>query len=634
MPRPEFTFPSFAGGLMNGLANDGMPPEGLRVCDNVAFGKAPVGGVTLRPAVYNRNLAPPNLLTPFWLIRFRGYDIDNEPYLLLADEQYEDEQGRQITELTARFIDQNLETLGSPHVFDESQHRSIDRDFAIQDENKVYFIGRGERQYGWPVTLERDSGDLILRDMGYKSEGIPTITSSTSGGSVDNGEHYYQLILTDKNGHRSAPISLDDIVGQNNITTTGSNASTVTLGGDGQNQTPLPFCEGDHKYLYRAPTGSVITGDDPDLYPTFYLVKVLDGNAIDTTDTMADSILTTHEVLDMSGHIPPQDLKNAIVHNGRMWGFTTESSVLRYTPQFDYENWPLLNAIPIGDPDYLEGIAAVGDKLLLFKKTKTYALWGDSIANFDYRDMSSTYGTKYPKTIRTIDENRAIFLDSQERVILFNGGQFAEVSKVIALPESTSYWATLFNDYYILWLYEDDEITGYAYYIPTGAWSRWTDINMLMPEEPNRPGLEYMVYWDGTSISVLGDAFPGWDSNTFAQNGDLVIRTQNTDCGSAIQKKAFKELEIYFESLHLPFNFIGMIGQLEFITDEGSDYESDWQETINYDSSELNKRQKFRLINGLNGTRGSVRFVGTDHMNKVALLQSRLFWQPRGTPRR
>ena len=627
MPRPEFTFPSFAGGLMNGLANDGAPLEGLRVCDNVAFGKAPIGGVTLRPPVFNRNLAPPDLLVAHWLIRFRGYDTDNEPYLLLADEEYEDDRGRPIRELTARFIDQNLESLGSPYVFEGHEHRSIDRDYAIQDENKVYFIGGNE-----PITLERDSGNVALRDMGYKSKGIDTITSSTSGGSVDNGQHYYQLILTDENGHRSAPITLSDIVGRNNITTTGSDASTVTLGGDAPGATILPKCDGDHKYLYRAPTGSVITGDDPDLYPTFYLVKVLDGNAIEATDTIADSDLTTHEVLDMSGHIPPRSLKNAAIHNARMWGFEAESSILQYTPQFDYENWPLLNALPIGDPDYLEGIASVGDKLLLFKKTKIYAFWGDSIANFDYQDLSSTYGTKYPKTIRTIDNNRAIFLDSQERVILFNGGRFTEVSKTIALPESTSYWATLFNDYYILWLYEDDEIAGYAYYLPTGAWSRWTDIGMLMPEEPNRPGLEYMVYWDGGSISVLGEGFPGQDSDDFSRNGDLVIRTQNTDCGSSIQKKAFKELEIYFEPLHLPFCFIGMIGQLEFITDEGSDYESDWQEAINYDSSELNKRQKFRITNGLNGTRGSIRFVGTDHMNKVALLQSSLFFQPRGTP--
>lgn len=632
MPRPEFKFPSFAGGLMNGFTDEGAPVEGLRACDNIAFGKAPVGGVTLRPPTYNRNLAPPDLKTPYWLIRFRGYDIDNQPYLFIADEYYEDEEGRRTAELTGRLIDQNLSELSEPIIIQGEHSSLVDRDYAIQDEDKVYFVGGGSRTLDTPATLERDSGNLVLREMGYKSEGIPTITSSTSDGSVDNGQHYYQLILTDKNGRRNVPIPLDDFGSRNQITTTGSNASTVTLGGDAIDETPLPRCDGDNKYLYRAPTGSVIDGSDPDLYPTFYLVKVLSGNAIETTDIIADSTLTTHEVLDMSAHIPPEDLKNAIIHNGRMWGFDAESSVLRYTPLFDYENWPLLNAIPIGDPDYLEGIAVVGDKLLLSKKTKTYAFWGDSIANFDYREVSSVYGTKYPKTIRTIDDNRMIFLDSQERVILFSGGQFIDVSRIIRIPESTSYWATLFNDYYILWLYEDGDITGYAYYIPTGAWTKWTDIDMLMPEEPNRPGLEYMVYWDGTSINVLGKEFPGFVSGEQDQTAPLVMRTQNSDFGSAVQKKSFKEIELYFDLLDPTEVFEGMVGQLELIVDEDSDIHASFQQIINYDSENPDKRQKYRIENGANGTRASVRFVGTNNMNKFALMQASIFWQPRGTP--
>ena len=615
MPRPEFTFPSFAGGLMNGLANDGMPLEGLRVCDNVAFGKAPIGGVTLRPPTFNRNLVPDEDFYPLWLIRFRGYDTQNWPYLVIG--------WGWGNMLVVKYINQELSEL-SEYIFLDRE--AIDRNYLVQDENKVYFIG-GEGTTP-PTVLTRDGDDLSLKTMGFPSESISSLTAYTSGGEIPDGEHYYQLILTDANGHKSAPIPLNDMVGQNNVTTTGGDTSRVIVGPG------LPTCDGEHKYVYRTLTGVNIRGRDPENYPVFYLVRTLDHMTTVFTDTLSDTTLATHSVLDMNPALPPQDLAFGIIFNGRMWGFTDESSVLRYTPQFDYDNWPEVNAIPIGGPDYLEALTPVGDRLLIFKKTKTYAFWGDSIANFDYREISSTYGTKYPKTIRTIDDNRAIFLDSQERVILFNGGQFTEVSKTIALPESTSYWATLFNDYYILWLYENDEITGYAYYLPTGAWSRWTDIDMLMPEEPNRPGLEYMVYWDGTSISVLGEGFPGWDSDTFGQNGDLVIRTQNTDCGSSVQKKAFKELEIYFEPLHLPFSFYGLIGQLEFIIDEGSDYESDYQKEINYDSSELNKRQKFRIANGLNGTRGSIRFVGTDNMNKVALLQSRLFWQPRGTPQR
>jgi hypothetical protein len=612
---------------MNGLTDDKAPPEGLRVCDDMAFGKAPIGGVSSRPPVYNRNLAPPDLNAIYWLIRFRGYDTDNNPYLLLCDETYEDDRGRPISKLTGRFINQTLTELGEPIVLQDRRLPIADRDFAVQDENNVYFIGGGK-----PTTLERDSGNLVVRQMGYKSEDILTITSSTSGGSIDNGQHYYQLILTDKNGHRSAPIPLEDFGENNQITTTGSNASVVTLGGDGAGETMLPKCDGENKYLYRALTDIDITGRDPDNYPVFYLVKVLGGRVWTTDDSMSDATLATHEVLDMSGHLPPERLKNAIVHNGRMWGFEAESSVLRYTPQFNYENWPLLNAIPIGDPDYLEGIAAVGDRLLLFKKTKVYALWGDTIANFDYREVSSTYGTKYPKTIRTIDDNRAIFLDSQERVIMFSGGQFVDISRIIRLPESTLYWAVLFNDYYILWLYENGNRTGYAYYIPTGAWTRWRGINMHMAEEPNRPGLEYMVFWNGLSIGILGKGFPGFDENDPGQTYPLTLRTQNSDLGTATQKKSFKELELYFDLLDPTEAFEGTVGQLELIVDEANDLDASFQQTINYDSENPDKRQKFRISNGANGTRASVRFVGTNHMDKFALMQASIHWQPRGTP--
>ena len=41
---------------MDGLANDSVPPEGLRVCNDVDYSKPPLGGVTIRPPIANRPL--------------------------------------------------------------------------------------------------------------------------------------------------------------------------------------------------------------------------------------------------------------------------------------------------------------------------------------------------------------------------------------------------------------------------------------------------------------------------------------------------------------------------------------------------------------------------------------------------
>lgn len=631
MPRIEFLFPHLSGGLLNGVSDDFAPDDGLRVADDIDFGKAPIGGITIRPPIYNRNLAPADMREFYWLIRFRGYDTDNFPFLLICSERWQDDDGRWHTELTARFIDQNLSELTDKYTFD--RHMNVDRDYAIQDENKVYFVGSERDIYYSPVTLVRESGNLTLRSMGFPSERIRSLTPG-SAGDMDDGTYYYQLILTDANGHRSAPLPLAPNI-PHATTNAGANAGSVQLG-DEPEADRLPMCDGEHKYLYRTVADVDITGENPENYPVFYLVKILHGTADVYVDTLNDDDLINNEILDMNPHTPPAELKAAVIHNGRMWGFERKSSVLRYSEQFDYENWPLRNTIPIGDPDYLAGIASVGDKLLLFKKTKIYAFWGDSLANFDYREIASTHGTKYPKTIRTLSDTVCIFLDSQKRVMMFDGSGIKEISKVLALPDSSAYWATVFGDYYILWLYEDGDITGYAYYLSTGKWAKWTDTDMLNPEEPNRPGLDHLVYWNGSSICVLGRDFPGLNLTTDVPlYRGMTIRTQNVDCGQALQEKAFKEIEIYLEPLDPTLSFNGMVGQLEFIPDEGGDLESSFQQTISYNSNNpSDRRQRFRIKNGVNGTRGSVRFIGNQSMKDFALLQFRLHWEPRGSPQR
>ena len=95
MPIIDFLIPTFAGGLIDGLANDTASIQGLRVCDNADFGQAPIGGITVRPPTtiksgvsLNDNVSELDDtyidLHPRWLLRFRDYDNDDFPYWLVG----------------------------------------------------------------------------------------------------------------------------------------------------------------------------------------------------------------------------------------------------------------------------------------------------------------------------------------------------------------------------------------------------------------------------------------------------------------------------------------------------------------------------------------------------------------------
>ena len=680
MPRIDFLFPTFAGGLADELANDTAPIETLQVCDNADFSEAPVGGITIRPPTTLRSLisipdqddAPHitgmgdlNQFRGNWLFRLSGYETDNWPYLLIGSNG-------------AYKINRHLTGIGDFTEFEQSTNSK----YAVLNENKIYFIGRI-----FPTVMEKEGENLTVRDMGFQAPGMSLATNG-NGDMTIPGKYYYQLILTDENGHRSVPFA---------------DPPSIYLNDSAQDKvavTDIPICAGRYKYLYRSLANAEEGLDTNPL--VFYLLDVLDGQTETYDDNNTDATLAANEVMTDDGALPPQDLEYAIIHNGIMWGFTENSSILRYTPQFDYENWRELNAIPIGDPDYLTSINPVGDRLLIFKKNKIFAFWGTSILNMDYREMSNIHGTKYPYTIKTIDENKLIFLDSHKRVILYNGGQLTEISKPIKIPLSTRYWGSLYRDYYILWMYddkgvwrerrgddnsmpfaapidpdgddpppddpppwddapppidydirfpgdpgdpslpEDDEdlpegwvpptepktIIAFAYHVPTGVWTRWTKIQAQIPEQPDRP-IDNLVFWNGTGIEVFGRAY----HETFSKFGDFVIRTHDVNCGTAIQKKSFKEVELYFEYLRSE-DFDGMFGQLELIVDDGSDSSSLWQQTIIYDTDSPVNRLHYRLPAGINGTRASLRFIGNQYMNKFAIMQARLWWEPRGTPQR
>lgn len=710
MPRIDFIFPSFAKGLANGLANDTAPIDSLKICTNVDFGQAPVGGITLRPPTGGRGntIIPLNefnqkSLSPRWLFRFRGYENDNWPYVLVGKSG-------------ALLINANLDEISDIITFDENVR--TDSRFATFDENKIFFLG----YLNYPAVLEKNGSDLTVKPMGRKA----TFDLATSaGGALDaNTDYFYQVITVDKNGRRSSPYENDDPY----IKVSTSSDQTVTIsrmsaGGSG-----------DKKYIYRTKGGAAI--DDPTEPMVFYYVDVADDEDKSYTDSASDATIATQGLMPDLPNYPPNDLAYATVHNGVMWGFTNQSSVLRYTDQFNYESWPINNQIPIGDPDYLTAVIPVGDSLILFKKNKTYAFWGSNLGNFDYRELSNIYGTRYIDTIKGIGSSGVIFLDSQKRVIMFNGSNFAEISKAIKLPRLAYFRSTLFRDYYILWTYlpKDYDIDGedlpvtpptlpvvdwfphegffddgspispdpgdkhggdeppepppppggggggawdpwedvlapydppsigpaepgkgppivtppegwlppystptivaYAYHIPTGAWSIWDGIRMVIPELPDR-SVDNFVYFNGLSLEILGKAF----ADVNMQYPEMVIRTMDADCRVSNQEKSFKEIEIYFEyisdrSFSNANELADVIGQLELMIDGES--KPRWQQSITYDTSSPSKRQRFRIpaSAGANGTRAALKFIGNQSMARFSLLSGKLWWEPRATPRR
>lgn len=641
---------------MDGLANDTVPPEGLRVCNDVDYSKPPLGGVTIRPPIANRPLTKD--LAVKRLIRLDNYEYGNWPYIVIS------QQPHQIWVINPE-LDEWRGPIDSPiwagHPY-----------MVPVADDKIFLWG----STGGNAVLEKNGplwSDWSIRRVGFLSEAFSGTAGDANTAALEDGDHIYQLILTDKSGHRSVPRDEGIII------------PTETSGTADEGQvafSALPTCVGDHKYLYRTLTDvSQDDPEDPDAPLIYYLVDVLGGDDLTYTDTKPDASITGNHILQPSDYgYPDHDLVPIALFNGRLWSAHVHAANLVYTPQFDYENWPAINAIPIGDGDPILFLQALGDKMLIFKRSSIYAFWGDSLANWDYRKISSVYGVGFTPTIKAIDSQRVIFLDPQRRVIMYDGN-FTEISKLIKVPQSAYYWASLYGDYYILWLYEPiggqdqpafrpppgedpwdppdgdeydphkpppsrppdgppedpdnppeqrpwplppDHVIAYAYHIPTGAWVKWNNVKALIPESPDRPGINHLVYWDSNQIKVLGmETGP-------IQYGNFEITTANTDCGQPLQEKSFKEIELYMEFIG-DVDFDGTIGNLQLIIDEGESTEAIFNQTISYNTGSPSKRQKYRIENGLNGTRAAIKFVGNDNMRHFTLMQARLFWQPRGT---
>ncbi len=199
MPRIDFLFPTFAGGLADALANDTAPIETLRVCDNVDFAEAPIGGITIRPptilrsqvAIRDQDTAPhitgvgdPNQFRCNWLFRLSGYETDNWQYLLIGSNG-------------AYKINRHLTGIGDFTEFEQSTNSK----YAVLNENKIYFIGRI-----FPTVMEKEGENLTVRDMGFQASGLSLATNG-NGDMTIPGKYYYQIILTNESGRRSVPLA-------------------------------------------------------------------------------------------------------------------------------------------------------------------------------------------------------------------------------------------------------------------------------------------------------------------------------------------------------------------------------------------------------------------------------------------
>jgi len=651
MPRTDFLFPSFDRGLVDALASNTAPVNGLSVCKNVDFGKPPIGGVTIRPPIWDGQITP-RILHPNTeqsckrLIRFDA----NQSYFWIGS-----------TGLIYG-IDHDVSFI---YTVMDSEF-SLDHSYIIIDDTgKVYFFGN--KDVG-PVVLEHDEyqyGPNIqwqVRQLGFKSKVF--VGTAGTDGSMDAGDYHYQLILTDTHGHKSVPL-------EQPISFTVAGTGSVAFEG-------LPSCGGDYKFLYRSPkNANKINPLDPENPLIYYLVEVLTGGQVNYKDKMADSMLVTHELLILGDYGLPPNLINAALFNGRMFGTVYDTSILRYSQLFDYENWPVLNSIPLGDGSFIRFILPLGDRLLIFKSSKVYGFWGSDNSNFDFRELTNQYGIGWTQTAKAIDETRAIFMDNQRRVIMYDANSgFAEISKAIKIPESIYYWASIIGDYYVLWCHDiyaglptptddpppdpppndepyppddprdphdpphdpdnprhddyvdqqptTDRIVGYAFHVLTGAWSKWEGIHALTPQTPDRGGVDNFTYWDGLTVKMLnkkyGDLF--YD--------DMEIRTIDTDCGLPLQEKAFKEVELDFKYTGNE-DFNGTIGTLDVIVDEEGETEAQFQTPIIFDSTNPDERQRFRIRNGINGKRIALRFQGTPNMKDFSLLNASVAWEPRGT---
>jgi len=105
---------------------------------------------------------------------------------------------------------------------------------------------------------------------------------------------------------------------------------------------------------------------------------------------------------------------------------TAHRSRLRWSKQNDPESWEASDYVDIDvgeHGDYITGLAAYGDRLVVFKSNSTYAVFGFDSDSFQVVLQSASVGMT-PNSTPAVSPNGVFFWSAEEGVYLYNGQQF------------------------------------------------------------------------------------------------------------------------------------------------------------------------------------------------------------------
>ena len=105
---------------------------------------------------------------------------------------------------------------------------------------------------------------------------------------------------------------------------------------------------------------------------------------------------------------------------------TAYRSRLRWSKQNDPESWEASDYVDIDvgeHGDYITGLAAYGDRLVVFKSNSTYAVFGFDSDSFQVVLQSASVGMT-PESTPAVSPNGVFFWSAEEGVYLYNGQQF------------------------------------------------------------------------------------------------------------------------------------------------------------------------------------------------------------------
>lgn len=118
-------------------------------------------------------------------------------------------------------------------------------------------------------------------------------------------------------------------------------------------------------------------------------------------------------------------------HQNRMWCASGDDSKLHFSSFGRPESFSPTSFIDIsaakGDNQFITGIGALFDELVIFRNRSVYALTGNDITNFVVRKISDDYGCLSPRSIKQI-ENGMMFYSNQGWAVYSSGGIIQRVS--------------------------------------------------------------------------------------------------------------------------------------------------------------------------------------------------------------